>query len=296
MDIDQLRTFLSVLEHGSFSRAAEALHVGQSTVSFHVKALETAAGTRLLDRRGGRVRPTASGSVLRRDALRIVTLREEALARLRAEESGQTGRLAIAASSIPGEYLLPPLLARFLTKHPRVAVTVEVSNSRDALACLLARDCDLAVVGSKAGDKAVSSVPFAEDEVVLVARPDHHVSRGALSARELRRVRLVVREEGSGTRQAVAAFLARHAAARGDHPARIEVGSTEAARRCALHGVGMALLSRHAVAEDVDAGRLVVVRAPGLPVRRQFHVARHRAATPSAATRAFLATLEQERR
>jgi len=107
MDVGQLRTFLAVLEHGSFSHAAEALRIGQSTASFHIKALETSVGTRLLDRRGGRVRPTATGAVLRRYALRIVSLRDEALARLRAEESGEAGRLTIAASTIPGEYLLP---------------------------------------------------------------------------------------------------------------------------------------------------------------------------------------------
>src|SRR5262245_11822840 len=114
MDIDQLRTFLAVLDHGSFSHAAEARGIGQSTVSFHVKALETSVGAKLLDRRGGQVRPTATGNVLRRYALRIVSLRDEALARLRAEESGQVGRLTIAASTIPAEHLLPPVLAEFL--------------------------------------------------------------------------------------------------------------------------------------------------------------------------------------
>ena len=103
MEIDQLRTFLSVLDHGGFSRAAEALRVGQSTVSFHVKALETAVGARLLDRRRGRVRATPAGRLLARYALKLVALRDEALARLRDEEAGERGRVRVAASTIPAE-------------------------------------------------------------------------------------------------------------------------------------------------------------------------------------------------
>ena len=295
MEIHQLRTFLAVLEHGSFSRAGEALGLGQSTVSFHVKALETAVGARVLDREGGGVRPTSTGAVLRRYALRIVSLRDEALAQLHAEEAGQAGCLAIAASTIPAEYLMPPLLAVFLAAHPRVAVSVEVSDSRQALARLAAHECDLALVGARARDKRMVSVPFAEDEVVLVAKADARTPR-RLSAADLRRVRLIVREEGSGTRQAAAAFLARHASARGEQVAPLQVGSSEAARRCVLQGIGMALLSRHAVSADVEAGRLVVVAAPGLPVRRSFHAVRLRTVTSSAALKAFRRVLLQEHR
>ena len=295
MDIDQLTTFLAVLEHRSFSRAAASLRMGQSTVSFHVKMLETAVGARLLDRRGGHVRPTATGNVMRRYALRIVALRDEALARLLSEESGQSGRLSLAASTIPGEYLLPPVLGRFLEQHPRVAVTVHVSDSKQALARLLAHDCDLALVGAKARDRRIAYTRFGEDHVVLVARAGHRGGLAGppaprLTARELRQVRLIVREEGSGTRQAVSGFLARHASSARD-VVPLQVGSSEAARRCALEGIGMALLSARAVTEDVARRRLAIISAPGLPVRRSFYAARLRAVTPSAAAKAFLKLL-----
>jgi len=294
MEIDQLRTLLAVLEHGSFSRAAEALRIGQSTVSFHIKALETAVGARLLDRRGGHVRATATGGVLRRYALRIISLRDEALVRLRAEESGQAGRLVIAASTIPGEYLLPPILSRFLAVNPRVAVTVEVSDSKKAIAQLLSHECDLALVGVRARDKRVVYTPFGEDEIVLVGRADDPLCRRRLTTRDLRRVRLIVREEGSGTRQSASAFLARHAPPRTDPFTRLQAGSTQAAKRCALEGLGLALLSRQSVAEDLEAGRLAVVSAPGLPVRRRFFAARLRTATLPAAAKALYDLLGQK--
>src|SRR5438552_2422241 len=128
MDLDQLRTFLAVLEHGNFSRAAQALRLTQSTVSFHVKALETELGARLVDRVGGRpssgstaIRPTAAGRVLRRYAGRLLALRDEAVARVAGEEHAHAGRVQIAASTIPAEYVLPGRLRDFQRGHPNVS-------------------------------------------------------------------------------------------------------------------------------------------------------------------------------
>jgi len=291
MTLDQLRTFLAVLEHGGFSAAAGALGVGQSTVSFHIAALETAVGAPVLDRRGGGVRATAAGRVLRRYALRMTSLHDEALARLRAEERGEAGRLTIAASTIPAEYLLPPVLARFRAAHPRVMVSVDVSDSRAALAALLAEECDLALVGARPSDKRLTATPFAQDEIVLVGpSPNPFAPRLRLAVAELARVPLIVREEGSGTRSAIAAALTRG----GDGgPAIVQVGSSEAAKNCARHGVGLAFVSSLAVAEDLAAGRLTRVAAPGLPLKRRFYAVRWKRSAPSAPTRKLLALLDQ---
>ncbi|HZS40912.1 MAG TPA: LysR substrate-binding domain-containing protein [Polyangia bacterium] len=285
MEIDQLRTFLMVLEQGGFSRAAEALKIGQSTVSFHVKALEAAAGARLLDRRSGRVRATASGRLLERYAVKLVALRDEALARLRAEESGERGRVRVAASTIPAELLLPPVLAAFRRAHPQVAIAVEVSDSRGALEALLAQECDLALVGAQRRDARVAYSAFAADEVVLAGAPRFAPS-GKLTIAELSRVPLILREEGSGTGDAVSALLGR-AATSDSSPAPLAVGSSEAARRCAVEGVGLTFISRRAIADDVAARRLHVIKLPGTPVHRRFSVARLRAVSPSAAARAL---------
>ncbi|MBI2896585.1 MAG: LysR family transcriptional regulator [Deltaproteobacteria bacterium] len=288
MELDQLRTFLAVLEQGSFTRAAEALHVGQSTVSFHIKALEGVVGTKLLDRLGGRVRPTASGKVLRRYAERIVSLRAEALGSLRAQEKGEAGRVAIAASTIPAEHLLPRALAELRRLHPGVTVSVDVSDSRRALAALQAQECDLALVGARVRDKRIVFTPFADDEIVLVGpSPNPFAPSGRLAAEEVGHAPLIVREEGSGTRSAVASILARSSGS------CIQVGSTEAARRCVLLGLGLTLISRRAAEEDLAAGRLSLVRCPGTPVRRTFWIARLGSVTLPAATRALVRILKQ---
>jgi DNA-binding transcriptional LysR family regulator len=289
MEFDQLRTFLAVLEHKSFVRAGQALHVGQSTVSFHVKALESRVGATLIERGRGAIEPTAAGRVLQPYAERIVALVDEAGLRLRAGESGEVGRLVLAASTIPGEYLVPALLAEFRRNHPRIQVEMGVSDSEQAITALLARKVDLALVGKKPRDRRVIASLFASDEVVLVGPvPNPFAPKGRLTLKELRGVPLILREQGSGTRDAIARILPHL----GDAPV-LRVGSSEAAKRCVQHGLGLAFVSRQAVGGEVAAGLFQVVELPGTPVRRPFYVAHLRSVTPSAAARAFLALLDR---
>ncbi len=287
MDLDRLRTFQAVVDKRSFSRAASSLGCTQSTVSFHIRALEDELGVTLLDRKRGQVRATAAGKLLLPYATRMATLASEARARLRQEENGEVGRIRLATSTVPGEYLLPPILARFRTEHPGVSFTVDISDTRRALAALLAGDCDVALVGARLPDRRLQFQAFADDEIVLVASPHlAEAARRKLSAAELRRAPLLLREEGSGTRLATRAFERSTDAA-----PIIEVGSTEALKRCAIAGLGLAFVSRLAAQDELADGRLVLVAAPGTPVRRRFHAARLSAAPLPTVARSFLSML-----
>jgi DNA-binding transcriptional LysR family regulator len=288
VELDQLRTFLAILEHGSFSRAADVLHLAPSTVSFQIKALETATGSRVLDRMGRRVRPTASGRYLQRYAQRILSLREEALAGLHARERGDAGQLTIAASTIPAEFLLPPALAALRARYPGVSLVVDVSDSRHATAALLSEQCDVAIVGERVRDRRVLSSPIAEDEIVLVGLPSRAPARAGA---DRPRLALVLREHGSATGGHVAALVARLAAERGGELTVTQVGSTSVARRCVLEGLGLTFISRRAVEDDLRSARLVELPLRGTPVRRLVYAARLRAAEPSPIARALVAEL-----
>ncbi len=293
MEIVQLETFLAILEHGSFSRAAEVLHCTQSTVSFRIKALEDSVGSVLIERRARPLRPTTAGALLRGHAERMMAERHEALSRLREHEAGEAGRLVVAASTIAAAYLLPPALATLRGQSPGIHVSIEVSDSSRALAALRTRDCDLAVVGARDQDKRLIHTPVATDEILLVARPDLAEAWGGSSALEaLTRAPLILREEGSGTLEAVADILARRAAAGPSGPT-VRVGSSTAARQCLLAGLGVSFISRLAVGEDLERGRLVTVAFPGTPVTRSFFAARLRAAEPSEPLQALLRALAE---
>jgi len=275
MEFDQLKTLLAVLEHGGFTRAAEALGLSQSTVSFHIKSLEKALDTRLLDRGRDGVRATVHGTTLARYATRMLDLRRQAAARLGALDTGVVGRIDVAASTIPGEYLLPEVLAQLRQTHPGVSVSVHVGDTGRAVAALREGTVDLAIIGSPSGDRKIDEVPVAEDTIVLVGPTPAPEGFSSLIG-----MPLVLRREGSGTRAAVADVLAR--ALDGGEPGPVvEVGSTEAAKRCALAGLGLAFVSRRAIEHELAAGVLFVHPLPGLPASRTFYLAVARGVTLS---------------
>ena len=280
MKLDQLRTFLTVLDQGSFTRAAEALGSSQSTVSGQVAGLESRVGVQLVDRRGGAT-ATPAGRVLQRYARSILELVDEAAAATRAERQVVSGSVTLSASTIPAAYVLPRALARFRRAHPSVTLRVRTSGSQVARQALLDRDCELAVLGDAPSDPRIEGRPVAVDEVVLVGPPGSPEGLESLQGEDV-----VFREPGSGTHRAVAHLLPSRAV--------LEVGSTEAARRCVREGIGYAFVSRIAVAEDLAEGRVQLVALPGAPVRRTLNVARLRDVTLTAAARALWQALASD--
>jgi DNA-binding transcriptional LysR family regulator len=288
VEFDQLRTFLAVVEHGSFTRAAEVLGLSQSTVSFHIKALEAAVANKLIDRGRDGVELTEHGRVLRRHAAKLLEQRAEAEASMRAIDEGLIGRISVAASTIPGEHLLPPALAILRQTHPGVSVSVGVSDSRRAVASLLASEVDIALIGGKPKDRRLSATKFAEDELVLIGPVDARFEvppDGSLSG-----IPLVLRQEGSGTREGVADVLSA-SLKNGPPGATVEVGSTFAVTRCVEVGLGVGFVSRVAIGPALQARRVALIDHPQLPVRRAFHLAVRKSSTPSPAVEALMGIL-----
>lgn len=288
MNLEQLRVFLAVVEHGSFSRAADALAVTQSTVSFHVKGLEESLGARLLERGGGRVAATGRGRLLLRYAQRIVALEQEARAKVASDGAARSSELRVAASTVPAAVLLPRVLPRFREKHEGVRLVIDVSDSRRALATLQDGKCDLALVGSKPVDKRLRATKVGEDEVVLVGKKGNHLDAAALA-----HVPLVLREPGSGTQDAALEVLARHGVARPN--VAVEVGSGEAVKNCVLAGLGLAFLSLEAVRGELRRGELQRIPLAGTPVRRFFWAAHRRTAALDAPARDLVSLLARRR-
>jgi DNA-binding transcriptional LysR family regulator len=235
----QLRVFAAAVEHGSLTRAAQALDMAQSTVSFHLAALEDALGVALLQRGRAGVRTTAAGARLAVRARQLLGLAEQA--RQEVQSAELAGELVVHASTVPAAWLLPAALAELRRQAPMLRVSVRVSASGPARRALLEGLCDVAVIGIPPADARLEAVRIGEDRVVLVGRP----ADGAPT--DLEAVPLIVRESQSGTRQAVEHLVPAGAT-------RLEVGSAEAVRRCVLEGMGVAFLSELAVAEDLAAG------------------------------------------
>jgi len=290
-DVTRLRLLVEIGRRGSMSAAARAVGIGQPTASEHVRILEGAAGQRLVERSGRGSTLTEAGEVLAlhaAQALHVLEVGEEELARLAGLESGT---VRIGASTTPGVYLLPDTLGCFRRDHPNVSVEVEIASTDEILRRLRAGRVQLALVGEAEPDERLVVERFVGDEIVGVARPGLLALReGRARARDLVGQTLLVREEGSSTRRVAERALA---AAR-IWPARTwELDSTEAIKRAAREGLGVAFLSRYAVAEEVERGELEAFRATPKPIVRDLHVARLARRGLSPGERRFVDTLSR---
>lgn len=289
-DSTRLRLLVELQRRGSLSAAAKAVGIGQPTASEHLRLLEAAAGQRLVERNGRGSRLTEAGRLLTaraREALAALAAGEE---ELRALAGLEAGTVHIGASTTPGVYLLPDTLGCFRRDHPNVLVEVEIASTGEMIERLLAGRVQLALVGETQVDERIELTPFLSDEIVGIAKPGALPIRGGrLKPAALAEQTLLVREASSSTRQIADRMLGDM----GTQPARVwELDSSEAIKRAAREGLGVAFLSRYAVAEEIERGELASFRVGGMPrIERGLCVARlaRRPLTPS--EQGFIATL-----
>ena len=184
MDLRRLEIFVRVAEFGSFSRAAEALFLTQPTVSEHIRALEDELGVQLLDRLGRGAAPTPAGQLLLGYARKLLTLAGEAQQAVDQFQGRVSGELIVGGSSIPGEYVLPALIGAFRAKHPEIAVTLLIGDSRSVQEWVEAGRVEIGVVGVRPTGRSLESRQLMADELVVVVAPDHPwAGRSSISAR-----------------------------------------------------------------------------------------------------------------
>lgn len=290
----QFEVFLAVAKAGSFRVAAEAMHLSQPALSQHVAEMERELGTRLFDRLGRKVALTEAGRVLEDHAHRLfasLASAREAVADL----SGlKRGSLVLGASTTPGIYVLPGIIAVFQEKYPGVALSLRIANSALIEEQIRRNELDLGVVGGhplRLGEECVAAGLL--DELVLIVPPSHPwARRREIQPSLLEAERLLVREEGSATRQVTERALQR---AGGHIKASMELGHTEAIKQAVMAGLGIAFVSIHAIRGEVAVGRLRAVRLKGLRIQRHFHIIHNEARTLSTSARAFIELLKTAR-
>jgi DNA-binding transcriptional LysR family regulator len=273
MDLHRLEVFCKVVELKSFTRAAEAVHLSQPTVSEHIRSLEETAGVKLLDRLGREVMVTQAGRILYRYAQQLLRLRREAMQALHQYRGKLAGHLSLGASTIPGTYILPVLIGGFKSGYPEIQLTLRIANSRLTAQEVLGGDLELGVVGARWQETSLEWEELFADELVLAVYPEHPwVGRTSVSPLELQREPFILRERFSGTRKVMSAILEEHDFEPGKLRVVAEMGSTEAVRQSIKARIGISILSRRAVAEDLDRGTLMSVPLAGIDMRRPFYL------------------------
>jgi len=285
LTLHQLEVFAAVVAASSFSAAARRLGLTQPAVSLQIRGLEEHFGQPLLDRSGRTVRLTQAGQQAYAYTTQILGALADMEATLRSASPVPAGRLHLGSSTTPGECLLPRLLGAFQARYPDVHLSVEVGDTAGVLERLAQRQYDVALVGGVGHTDRLEFVPFAADELVLIAPLGHPLAHGeTVPPNELRHHAFVMREEGSGTRAAVDRALAQ-AGLPGLRPATV-LGSGEAVKRAVAAGVGLAFVSGCSLGDDGPPS-VVVVPLRGLSIRRQMYVATERARPPGRLSEAF---------
>jgi molybdate transport repressor ModE-like protein len=289
-DATRLRLLVEVERRGSVSAAAKAVGIGQSSASEHLRLLETAAGQRLVERNGRGSRLTEAGRVLAASAGQALAALAAGEEEVHALAGLDAGTVHIGASTTPGVYLLPDTLGCFRRDHPNVVVEVEIAATGEIVERLLSGRIQLALIGETTIDDRVEVEPFLEDEIVGIAKPGLLAIRnGKVGPETLGTQTLLVREANSSTRQIAERELS-EAGARAESV--WELDSSEAIKRAAREGLGVAFLSRYAVAEEVERGELESFRLAGRPpIKRRLYVARLARRPLSPSERGFIATL-----
>jgi DNA-binding transcriptional LysR family regulator len=266
LNLHHLRIFAAIVDHGGFTRAARMLRLSQPAVSKSLNELERQLQATLLDRTGKTATLTEAGRTLYARAGELFGVERAAERELRELRGLKRGVLRVAASTTIATYLLPHYLGRFHTRHPSVRIRTTSANTRAVLRALLEFRVDVALVEGPIEHARVLAVPWREDELVVIASPDHPVAAAAsVEPRRLADEQFLVREPGSGTRVVTERALAE----RGVSLQRtIRVGGTEAIKQAVAAGLGLGIVSRAAAADQLALGRIVVVPVRDLVIRR----------------------------
>ncbi|HEX9096098.1 MAG TPA: LysR family transcriptional regulator [Candidatus Dormibacteraeota bacterium] len=267
----RLRAFAALARHGSFTRAAEELFISQPAVSKHVSSLERELKSRLVVREPRRITLTPAGQLLADYVLRAEALLANGRRHIAAVAGGTIGTLSLAASGIPGTYLLPALIARFQEDHPAVDIAFQLSTSGGVLELVRAHRVELGFVGGLVSAPELEAEPFIEDDIVLIGAPAMKGKR--FTRRELEQMTWISREEGSATRDLLESTRWEMAL---NIRRRLSLPSWEAIKLAVAHGAGIAAISRFALDLELRTGSVVVLEVPRWRVRRQLSAVRAR--------------------
>jgi DNA-binding transcriptional LysR family regulator len=291
--LPHLETFCRAAELSSFTGAAKALRLTQASVSQRMQALEKELGTPLFRRQGGRVLLTEAGQKLYGYAQRILDLHRQAHREITGHEAPVPGELSLAASSIPGEHLLPALLSGFAQAHRHIRVRATVSDSMAVLAQVERGEVSLGLVGRKTDNPHLEFRYLTSDRMVLIVPPGHALGRRKkVSVKQLARYPLILREAGSGLRHCFEKSLEKAGVSLNGLRVALELGSNEAIKEAVLRGVGVAILSTYAVQKELRAGQLHALAVRDLHCDRDMYIVQDRRRVLPLPARLFLLFLE----
>ncbi|MGB3066719.1 LysR substrate-binding domain-containing protein [Sphingobacterium thalpophilum] len=274
MDFDfRLLVFYTAAQHLNFTKTASALFISQPAVSKNIQELEKKLGIPLFERKGNNLNLTESGQILYKYAQQIINLYNQAGQEIQELQHGRKGNLVLGASTTISQYILPGLLADFLTQYPNNRIQSFQSNSRSIEEQLMDKTLDLGITEGSTDNRSLKYIPFMKDELVLVTNSGNPLLKQLKDPMlaDITRLPLVLREQGSGTRTIIEnALKDKHINLSEIHIEMI-LPSTESIKAYLLRRNSFAFLSIHTVQKEVLNNQLCIVDIPELTIDRYFY-------------------------
>ena len=273
--MQQLEALNQLVDAGSFTRAADKMFLTQPTLTKHIKNLEDAVGTRIINRASKGLSLTPEGQILYNYTKRMLRLREEAKEKILEIREHEAGHIFLSASTIPATYILPRLLGRLRKTYPKIRVHLQTCDSEETQQLIINGQAEIGVIGKEPYDKRLVGESLWEDELVLIAPVDYPgLDNGKpVSMERLVKEPFVVRERGSGTRDNIEGYLQKQFRI-GLSAFNIvgEMGSSEAVKEAVIGGLGLSIISHYAVERELKQGVLSVVPLDGGNISRRFYL------------------------
>jgi DNA-binding transcriptional LysR family regulator len=289
LNLDYLQTFITVVEKGGFSKAGEVLSLTQPAVSFQIQTLEKELGEKLIDRSSAKIKLTPAGEVVYKYAHKLLKEKsrlEEALAKM---SGAVRGELYLGASTIPGEYILPAILAKFKRDFPDVDLHLQIEDSYEVSKKVSQHELDIGFTGSKFPNHPVIAEDFASDELLLITSSNHpFASKKEVSLSEIFKEPFILREEGSGTRKTLQEALRKKGYNFDDLNVVMELGSTQSVITGVVAGLGISVISEWALKPYLKIDELKAFKIKNLPLKRKIYLVYHPRAHFSHTQKVFL--------
>jgi DNA-binding transcriptional LysR family regulator len=292
MDVRDLEVFLAVLKHLNFTRAGEDIHLSQPSVSVRIRRLEDGLQVKLFDHVGKKVVLLEAGRLLEPYARRAVMALDNAHQAIQEFQGLEQGSLKIGASTTPGMYLVPRIIAKFHKLHPNIAICLTIKNTGEIEEGILKSEFDLGFVGGHLISDEIEMLPWLTDQLVLIVPPTHRLSqKKQVKQTDLANEQFICREPGSATRAATEKNLSGF---RLPLKTSMELGNPEAVKQAVIGGLGIALMSKFAIEMELKANSLSAIKIRGVTINRELKIIHPKGRHLSRAAIALIETAQQQ--
>jgi LysR family transcriptional regulator, low CO2-responsive transcriptional regulator len=285
ISLNQLEIFAAVVDCGGFSGAAKRLFMSQPSVSSHIRALENSLGVQLVQRNTRGARATYAGEVVLQHARELLAVLDSLDSQLAQLQGLKTGRLAVAGTTTLGTYLLPRLVADFAIRVPGVECQIRVGNEDAVEAWVLDNEVALALCAEEPKDERLSTTPMFDEQLCLIAPGQSPLQTERLTPRDLTDQRFILREVGSATRRQQESALAAWGLRQVE---RWEMWGLATLKESVCAGLGLSLISEHAISREYASGALAVLNIDPAPQRRTVSLVTRVGRTLTPPERAFV--------